>query len=129
MSEKPKTPPNPEAPPPDKRPLENPQVDVRVSPKTRGDRDYAEKVRKNLTGEIEKVVKENADGGHKDQFKKAEEKAKDVGTKVDPSKVKEISVDVSGKVGKQKMGEETVVKPGPPPTPTPAPPPAPDKKK
>lgn len=120
----PKGPPPPEVPP-EKRPLEKPEVSVVVRPAKKSDRDYAEKVRRNLQSDVEKVVKESENGGHKEQFKKAEEKTKETGKLVDPSKVKEISVDVSGKVGKQKMGEETVVKPEP--RPASPPPPAPAK--
>jgi hypothetical protein len=123
----PSGPSNPEVPP-EKKPIENPKVDVRVQPLKKADKDYAEKVRRNLKSDVEKTVKENEGGGSRKQLDAAEKTTKEAGTKIDPSKVKEISVDVSGKVGKTKVGEETVVKPGPtpegPPAPAPAAPPA-----
>lgn len=124
---KPAAPPKTEVPP-EKKPLENPQVDVKVKPATKSDRDYADKVKRNLKADVEKTVKQNEGGGARKQLDAAEQTTKEAGKQVDPSKVKEISVDVSGKVGKTKVGEETVVKPGPTPD-GPPPPPAPAPKK
>ncbi len=123
MSDTTKPPPSPpktEASP-EKKPLENPKVNVRVVPAKKNDREYAEKVKRNLKTDVEKTVRENEGGGAKKQLESAEKTVRGVGTQVDPNKIREISVDVSGKVGKTKIAEETVVKPGAAPASAPSP--------
>ncbi len=124
-SKPPAAPPKTEVPP-EKKPIENPQVDVRVKPATKGDRDYADKVKRNLKSDVEKTIKQNEGDGARRQLDAAKKTVKEAGKQVDPAKVKEISVNVDGKVGKTNVGDETIVKPGPPPAPAPeGPPPSP----
>ncbi len=80
-------------------PLKNPEVHIEVTPKERGDKEYAQKVKEGLKGEVKKELKAAEKDGAKKQLDAAEKVADDAKKGVDPSKITKIRIKVEGEVG------------------------------
>lgn len=100
------------------KPLEKEKIDVTVTPKqgtdrkqSQDNRQYADKVKKSLEGDVKKSLEGAKEGGSKKQLDAAEKTAQDAGTKIDPSKIEKVKVKVEGEAGGEKVKRETVVAP------------------
>lgn len=98
----------------DEKPLQKEKVDVSVQPKKGepGAKEYADKVRKSLEGDVKKSLEGAKEGGAKKQLDAAEKTAQDAGKKIDPQKIERVKVKVEGEVDGQRVKKETTVKPG-----------------
>lgn len=97
----------------DTKPIEKPKVDVTVTPKKGADgaREYADKVKKSLEGDVKKALDGAKEGGSKKQLDAAEKAATDAGKKIDPQKIEKVKVKVEGEAGGEKVKREKVVTP------------------
>ncbi|MEY4744166.1 MAG: hypothetical protein RL272_111 [Candidatus Parcubacteria bacterium] len=98
----------------DDKPLQKEKVDVSVQPKKGepGAKEYADKVRKSLEGDVKKSLEGAKEGGSKKQLDAAEKTTQDAGKKIDPQKIERVKVKVEGEVDGDKVKRETTVKPG-----------------
>ncbi len=98
----------------DEKPLQKEKVDVAVQPKKGepGAREYADKVKKSLEGDVKKSLEGAKEGGSKKQLDAAEKTTQDAGKKIDPQKIERVKVKVEGEVDGEKVKRETTVKPG-----------------
>jgi hypothetical protein len=86
----------------EKKPLENPEIYVNVTPKDEKNADHkktAEKVKEKLKENIRKAIEENKPGGKEKQFEAAESETKKAGRGANPSQIEKIKVRVAGKDG------------------------------
>lgn len=103
---------------PTPKPLEKEKIDVTVTPKQGGDKkqtadnkQYAEKVKKSLEGDVKKSLDGAKQDGAKKQLDAAEKATQDAGKKIDPTKIDKVKVKVEGESGGEKVKRETVVTP------------------
>jgi hypothetical protein len=99
-------------------PLENPKVDVTVTPKDGSNRqekkdnkEYADSVKEKVEKEVKKQLDANKDGGAKKQLDAAEKVADGAKQGADKSKVEKIKIKVEGEVDGDKVTREKTVTP------------------
>jgi hypothetical protein len=88
--------------PDEEKPIKNPKVKVGSKPKD-GKKDEAykrvsKKVRKGFKEKVEKTLKENKDGGHKKQIRKAREAVEEEVKKVPGNVIERVKVKIEGDI-------------------------------
>lgn len=99
-------------------PLENPKVDVSVTPKkgenrkqTEENKEYADHVQKKVEKEVKKALDANKGGGAKKQLDAAEQVADGAKRGADKGRVEKIKIKVEGEVDGDKVTREKTVTP------------------
>lgn len=103
---------------PAEKPLENPKVDVTVTPKDGNNRqekkdnkEYADKIKEKVEKEVKKEIDANKGGGAKKQLDAAEQVADGAKKGADKGKVEKIKIKVEGEVDGDKITREKTVTP------------------
>jgi hypothetical protein len=118
--------------PPDKAPMKDPPIEVKVQPKDAGTKDqrrenhqYADKVRKRLSEDVKKSVdtagndaeRRDSPNPRKDQLDAAKKTVDDASRQIDPNKIERVKVKVDGETVKEGPPGEGGAPQGPPPPP------------
>ncbi len=94
-------------------PLKNPEVHIEVTPRQKGDKEYAQKVKENLREQVKQDIEKSKKDGATKQLEAAEKGADTAKKQVDAQKVTKVRVKVEGEVGPDgdKVSKEKTVTP------------------